>query len=176
MGVRATLCAGRPPGPILDDWSVVTTVIERIAAARAHAAAVRPAGGGFPYLAEALRRAGVTRCHFDVPSRTLLDVTADGSVLHPGASMVVAPTVVARFDRSALVVALRADQAGETTFDDFVVACWRAGVVRYEVDTTARTCRYLGAAGEQYVERYPAVELPPVPEHVAASATQGSAA
>jgi len=37
---------------------------------------------------------------------------------------------------------------------------WRAGVVRFEVDTAARTCRYFGAHGERYVESYPAVLLP----------------
>ena len=108
----------------------MTTVIERIAAAQAHAAAVRPAVSGFPYLAEALRGAGVTRCHFDVPSRTFRYVTTDGSVLHPGALLVDVATMVPRFDRSALVEALRADQRGETAFREFVAACWRAGVVR----------------------------------------------
>lgn len=149
----------------------MTTVIERIAAAQAHAAAVRPAVGGFPYLAEALRGAGVTRCHFDVPSRTFRYVTTDGSVLHPGALLVDVATMVPRFDRSALVEALRADQRGETAFRKFVAACWRAGVVRYEVDTTARICRYLGSEGEQYVELYPAVDLPAAPDGQSVAAT-----
>lgn len=149
----------------------MTTVIERIAAAQTHAAAVSPAVGGFPYLAEALRSAGVTRCHFDVPSRTFRYVTVDGCVLHPGAPVVDVPTMVPRFDRSALVEALRADQRGEVAFGEFVAACWRAGVIRYEIDTVARICRYFGAGGEQYVEVYPAVDLPAAADGQSAAAT-----
>lgn len=39
---------------------------------------------------------------------------------------------------------------------------WRlrgAGVVRYDVDFTARTVAYYGCNGEEYVEAYPAVEV-----------------
>jgi uncharacterized protein YbcV (DUF1398 family) len=63
------------------------------------------------------------------------------------------------FDRDALVAALRADQAGKTTFPEFLAASWRAGVVRYDVNFVARTVCYFGAHGEEYVEAYPAVEV-----------------
>ncbi len=66
---------------------------------------------------------------------------------------------VQRFDREALIAALRADQAGQSTFPEFLNASWRAGVVRYDVDFAARTCTYYGAAGEEYIESYPAVEV-----------------
>jgi uncharacterized protein YbcV (DUF1398 family) len=66
---------------------------------------------------------------------------------------------VPAFDREALIAAIRVDQAGESTFPEFLAASWGAGVVRYEVDFAARTVRYLGCNGEQYVEAYPAVEL-----------------
>jgi uncharacterized protein YbcV (DUF1398 family) len=35
----------------------------------------------------------------------------------------------------------------------------RAGVVRYDVDFTARRVIYYGCHGEEYVEDYPAVEV-----------------
>jgi uncharacterized protein YbcV (DUF1398 family) len=63
------------------------------------------------------------------------------------------------FDREALIAALRIDQAGKSTFPEFLEASWRAGVVRYDVDFAARTVAYLGCNGEQYIEAYPAVEI-----------------
>ena len=63
------------------------------------------------------------------------------------------------FNRDALIMALRVDQAGESTFPQFLQASWLAGVVRYEVDFGARTVAYFGCNGEEYVEAYPAVEV-----------------
>nr|WP_261567738.1 DUF1398 family protein [Frankia gtarii] len=61
----------------------------------------------------------------------------------------------------AVIAAIRADQAGHTSFPEFLNACWRAGVTDYEVDLRARTCTYHGVAtGDQYVEAYPAITLP----------------
>jgi uncharacterized protein YbcV (DUF1398 family) len=67
--------------------------------------------------------------------------------------------VVPSFDRDALIAALRIDQAGNSTFPEFLDATWRAGVVKYDVDFVARICTYYGATDEQYVESYPAVEV-----------------
>jgi uncharacterized protein YbcV (DUF1398 family) len=66
---------------------------------------------------------------------------------------------VPSFDRGALIRALRTDQAGESTFPEFLAASWRAGVVRYEVDFAPRTVAYLGCNGEEYIEAYPVVEI-----------------
>jgi uncharacterized protein YbcV (DUF1398 family) len=38
-------------------------------------------------------------------------------------------------------------------------ACWRAGVVRYDVDFAAPTVAYFSCNGEEYIEAYPAVEI-----------------
>jgi uncharacterized protein YbcV (DUF1398 family) len=51
------------------------------------------------------------------------------------------------------------DQAGNSTFPEFLGASWRAGVVRYDVDFAARTVTYYGCSGEEYLEAYPAVDL-----------------
>ncbi|MFG2233199.1 DUF1398 family protein [Streptomyces sp. NPDC048723] len=137
----------------------MNTAVTIVQAALEHAAAVRPEVGGFPYLAEALRQAGVTRCRMAVPSNAMLYLTDAGPVAVQGEPLVTGMIDVAPFDREALVAALRADQAGETAFPEFVRGCWKAGVVWYEVDLSARTCSYYGAADDSYVETYPAVEI-----------------
>jgi uncharacterized protein YbcV (DUF1398 family) len=63
------------------------------------------------------------------------------------------------FNREALIVALRTDQSRKSTFPEFLAACWRAGIVRYDVDFTARTVAYYGCYGEEYIEAYPGVEV-----------------
>lgn len=55
---------------------------------------------------------------------------------------------VSPFNREALITALRTDQAGKSTFPEFLLVCWRAGVVRYDVDFTSRTVAYYGCQGE----------------------------
>jgi uncharacterized protein YbcV (DUF1398 family) len=68
-------------------------------------------------------------------------------------------TDIPTFDREALIHALRIDQAGESTFPEFLKASWEAGVVRYEVDFDKRVVVYFGAEGDSYAEEYPAVEI-----------------
>jgi uncharacterized protein YbcV (DUF1398 family) len=63
------------------------------------------------------------------------------------------------FDERALIQALRVDQAGESTFPEFLEASWRAGVIRYNVDLEARIVAYQGCNGEEYIEAYPAVSI-----------------
>lgn len=63
------------------------------------------------------------------------------------------------YDEAALIGALRADQAGLTTFPEFLAASWRAGVVSYDVNFQNRTVSYYGARGECYVEAYSIVDL-----------------
>jgi uncharacterized protein YbcV (DUF1398 family) len=63
------------------------------------------------------------------------------------------------FDREGLIKALRTDQAGESTFPEFLASSWRAGVVRYDVDFAARTVAYYGCNGEEYVEASPAASI-----------------
>ncbi len=63
------------------------------------------------------------------------------------------------FNQAALIAALRTDQAGNSTFPEFLTGTWEAGVVSYDVDFAAHTCTYYGATGEKYVEEYAAVEI-----------------
>ena len=64
-----------------------------------------------------------------------------------------------RYNEAALIAALRTDQAGNSSFPEFLQATWLAGVISYGVDFEARTCTYFGASDEKYVESYPAVSI-----------------
>jgi uncharacterized protein YbcV (DUF1398 family) len=133
--------------------------IENLEAAIKQAIAVRPKVGGFPYLAETLRRAGVTRNQWNLPSGQSLYLTKEGPVVHQGQPLLSGMAEVPAFNEEALIRALRTDQKGESTFPEFLTATWLAGVVRYDVDFDARTVAYYGCNGEQYVEAYPTVNV-----------------
>ena len=137
----------------------MSTAIEILQAAQQKALAGRPKVGGFPYLAETLRRAGVTRNHWFLPSCQSLYITQKGPVVTQGTPLLSGTADVPPFNREALIAALRTDQAGKSTFPEFLQACWRAGVVRYVVDFTARTCTYYGCEDENYIESYPAASV-----------------
>ncbi|KRA35630.1 hypothetical protein ASD68_04355 [Rhodanobacter sp. Root627] len=134
----------------------MSEAISNLQAAQQKAMAGRPRVGGFPYLAETLRCAGVTRNVWHLPACASLYQTRLGSVIQQGTPLVSGTVDVPPFDEQALVAAIRTDQAGESTFPQFLLAAWQAGVVRYEVDFAERHVTYEGCCGESYVERYPA--------------------
>jgi uncharacterized protein YbcV (DUF1398 family) len=137
----------------------MTNAIEHLKAAQQHAITIRPKVGGFPYLAEALRQAGVTRNRWTLPACQSIYATDHGTVVMQGTPLLTGMADVPAFDRQALIAALRTDQAGDSTFQEFLMASWKAGVVGYDVDFNARTCTYFGAGDETYVESYAAVEI-----------------
>jgi len=137
----------------------VSKAIEVLQAAQERAMAGRPKVGGFPYLAETLRRAGVTRNLWFLPACTSLYLTKEGPVVTQSAPLASGTVDVPPFDRDALLRALRIDQAGKSTFPEFLAASWAAGVVRYDVDLIGRKVAYYGCNGEEYIEDYPATEV-----------------
>jgi uncharacterized protein YbcV (DUF1398 family) len=137
----------------------MSKAIENVNKALETAAAIRPKAGGFPYLAECLRHAGVIRNIWSLPACQSLFLTSFGSVVMQGTPLVTGTVDVPTFDREALINALRIDQAGESTFPELLAASWRAGVVRYNVDFANRTVPYFGCNGEEYFEAYPSVEI-----------------
>lgn len=137
----------------------MSNAIENLQAAQQRAMAGRPKVGGFPYLAETLRRAGVIRNIWTLPACQSLYLTTDGSVVVQGTPLLSGFADIPAFDLAALITALRTDQAGESTFPEFLAATWQAGVVRYDVDLIERTVAYYGCNEEVYVEVYPAVAL-----------------
>lgn len=137
----------------------MSKAIENLQTALEHAMAGRPKIGGFPYLAETLRRAGVIRNFWFLPACQSLYLTKEGPVVTQGTPLISGTADVPRFDREAFIAVLRADQAGNSTFPEFLAGTWHAGVVRYEVDFEARTVSYYGCNGEVYIESYPATDV-----------------
>lgn len=137
----------------------MSKAIDNLNEAMKFAAANRPRVGGFPYLAEVLRKAGVTRNVWSLPSCQSLYLTQEGPVVMQGDALVHGAVDVPAFDEEALIKALRVDQAGNSTFPEFLDASWRAGVVRYDVDLEGHTVAYQGCNGEEYIEAYPAVTV-----------------
>ncbi len=133
--------------------------IENLKSAQQRAMAGRPKVGGFPYLAETLRRAGVKRNLWFLPSCQSLYVTELGPVAAQGTPLIDGMADVPPFNRETLITALRIDQAGKSTFPEFLIATWKSGIVKYDVDLTARTVTYYGVDGDSYVESYPLVEV-----------------
>lgn len=139
----------------------MSKAIENLQTAQKRAMAIRPKVGGFPYLAETLRRAGVTRNLWSLPACQSIFLTKDGAVVMQGQPLISDMADIPAFDREGLIKALRIDQAGESTFPEFLAATWRAGVVRYDVDFEKRSVSYYGFNDEEYVEAYPAVDIVP---------------
>lgn len=132
---------------------------EKLTAAMQKAQVEAPKVGHFPYLAECLRQAGATKNIWQLPSAQSMFWTADGIVVIQNAPLLSGLTEVLAFDEAKLIAVLRADQAGETTFPEFLAGAWQAGCISYTVDFNARTVIYYGAQGEEYLETYPAVTL-----------------
>ncbi|QLY25757.1 DUF1398 domain-containing protein [Bdellovibrio sp. KM01] len=133
--------------------------IEKLVEAQKRAMSVRPKVGGFPYLAEALRQAGILKNIWSLPSCQSVYLMKEGGVVQQGTPLVTGTHSVPSFDKDALIKAIRTDQAGNSTFPEFLDSTWKAGVVKYEVDFSRRQVNYCGANGESYLEEYPAVEI-----------------
>jgi uncharacterized protein YbcV (DUF1398 family) len=132
----------------------MSKAIENLVAAQRRAIEGRPAVGGFPYLAETLRQAGVTSNSWHLPSCQSIYITQPGAVVQQLEPLAMGSVDVPPFDKDALIAALRADQSGKTTFQEFLAATWQAGIIRYEVDLVERCVTYFGSLGEYYLEHY----------------------
>lgn len=135
------------------------SLIEKLEAAQTYAMANRPKVGGFPFLAECMRQAGVQKNIWSLPAAQSTYLFDAGAVVQQGTPLVSGMVEVPVFDEAALVAAIRTDQRGESTFPEFLMATWNAGVVRYVADFNARVVIYYGAHDESYEESYPAVEV-----------------
>ena len=139
----------------------MSRAIDNLLKAQQRAMKIRPKVGGFPYLAEVLRSEGVSSNIWSLPSCQSLYITRDGPVIHQGVPLVTGPVDVPQFNQEALIFAIRKDQSAEGNFPEFLKGVWGAGVIRYDVDFTKRMVTYRGCMGEEYVEMYPEVNIPP---------------
>ncbi len=131
----------------------MSKAIDKLEAAQMRAMAIRPKAGGFPYLAETLRRAGVTPNLWFLPACQSLFLTDDGPVVIQGTPLATGSLDVPPFNREALISALRTDQAGKH-FPGIP-----GGFVarrRYSLRCRFRRAdgRILRRNGEEYVETY----------------------
>jgi uncharacterized protein YbcV (DUF1398 family) len=115
--------------------------------------------GGYPYLAEALRQAGVMHYVYTLPSGQCIFYAHDGKVATQSDVVASGMLEVPSFNKDAFIKVLRKSQNGDMTFPEFLKGSWESGVVHYEADLMARKVTYYGADGETYVEDYPEVGL-----------------
>lgn len=137
----------------------MSKAIQNLFAAQRRAMEGRPKVGGFPFLAETLRQAGVTSNVWQLPSCQSIYITEHGAVVQQLTPLATGTVDVPAFDEDALVAALRADQAGRSTFEEFLTSTWQAGVIRYDVDLVERCVTYFGSFGQYYLEPYPQVSI-----------------
>lgn len=133
--------------------------MEVLLEAQKHAFSMRPKVGGFPVLAEVLFQAGVLKNHWSLPSCQSVYIMKGGAVVQQGTPLITGAFEIPKFDRAALIQAIRADQEGNSTFAEFLKSAWEAGVIGYEVDFIARKVTYYGINKESYQEEYPAVTI-----------------
>ena len=102
----------------------------------------------------------MSRNIWTLPACHSVYLTNDGPVVTVGAAPLSSGTTgVPSFDRDALI-AFGSDQGANSTFPEFLAASWKVSIMRDDVDFNVRTVTYLGSNGEEYVEGYPAVEIP----------------
>src|SRR5690606_13357551 len=130
----------------------MSKAVANLMEAQKQAMSIRPKVGGFPILAEVLRQAGVRRNLWQLPACQSTYWTELGAVVVQMPPLISEASEVGPFNQNALIAALRADQAGKTTFVEFLASAWRAGVVSYDVDFMKRIVTYFGINGESYVE------------------------
>lgn len=125
----------------------MSNAVDNLLKAQQFAMSIRPKVGGFPYLAEALRKAGISRNIWKLPSCQSIYHTKFGPVVSQGAPLISGCVEIPTFNRDALISALRTDQAGKSSFPEFLKASWEAGVVSYDVDFEKRVVIYYGVSG-----------------------------
>lgn len=116
----------------------MSKLIDKLTEAQKYAMSIRPRVGGFPVLAEVLRQADVQMNRWFLPSCQSMYLMKEGSVVQQGTPLVTGTHEIPKFDRQALITAIRTDQEGRSTFPEFLQSAWKAGVVGYDADFTER--------------------------------------
>lgn len=138
----------------------MSQVVDKLVKAQGYAMSVMPKKGGFPVLAEVLRKAGVVANIWYLPSAQAVYLMQEGNVVEQGTPIITGIHEIPKFDSKALVTAIREDQQGKSTFAEFLQVIWQAGVISYKVDFLTRKVLYYGAKNEVYSEEYALVKIP----------------
>lgn len=137
----------------------MTNITQKILAAQKRAMALSPTIGGFPVLAEVLRQSGIKINRWSLPSCQSIYQMEDGAVVQQCTPLINDTQEIPKFNCDQLIMAIRKDQQGQSTFPEFLQSIWNAGVIGYDVDFLARNVNYYGVNGESYLEEYPEVEI-----------------
>lgn len=119
----------------------------------------RPPTGGFPFLAACLKKVGVTKNIWYLPSAQSTYLISGETLIQQGQPILQGLLPVQKFNQTLLQKAIKTDQKGQSTFPEFLLSAWNAGVIRYEVDFLTHTVTYYGANNEHYSEDYKAVTI-----------------
>ena len=77
----------------------MSKALENVMEAQKYAMSVRPEVGGFPYLAEALRQAGISRNLWALPSCQSIYITKYGNVVMQGTPLVSGMVDIPKFNQ-----------------------------------------------------------------------------
>ncbi|WP_028388262.1 DUF1398 family protein [Legionella fairfieldensis] len=137
----------------------MSKLVEKLNETQKYAMSIRPEVKGFPFLAEALRQSGVIMNRWILPSCQSVYTFNEGVVVQQGTPLFTGSFEFPEFNRDALIKAIRDDQEGRSTFQEFLISAWHAGVVGYDINFSGRKVIYYGVTGKSYIEEYPAVEI-----------------
>ena len=110
-------------------------------------------------MAETLRQADVKQNIWTLPACQSIYHIEGGSIVQQGTPLLNGSADIPAFDKEALIKALKIDQAGKSTFREFLESSWKAGVIWYQVDFEKRAVTYGGSKGETYTTKYSAVSI-----------------
>lgn len=134
--------------------------IEKLTNAQQYAMSIRPKVGGFPVLAAVLYNAGVKLNRWTLPAcQSVYIMQNDEGIVFQQTPLIIGTYDIPLFNSEALITAIRKDQAGNSTFPEFLQSVWGAGVITYEVDFIKRRVIYYGVNNESYIEEYPDVDV-----------------
>ena len=109
----------------------------------------------FPEVVARLAAVGCEQYHADFRRQEKTYYLSDGQS-EVQALPVEGPSIPSTFSDHALVAALRAIQAGQITYVEFLRRIMAAGCVGYFVNIAGKRAIYFGRNGESYLEVFPA--------------------
>jgi uncharacterized protein YbcV (DUF1398 family) len=108
----------------------------------------------FPEVVEALMEVGVESYHADLISGVNTFYMPDGGT-HSEKMSLPPGRIAEDFSETALVAAIRAAQADEIRYPEFLNRAIAAGTMAYRVFLTGRRAVYWGRKGEIHIEEFP---------------------
>ncbi len=108
----------------------------------------------FPQIVMALAQAGLESYTVDMVRRTKTFYMPDGRTYEEGFEFQ-GPPVAADFSQEQVLAAIRASQAGQSTYSQFLERILKAGTTAYSVFIHGRKAIYFGRKGEFHVENFP---------------------